>query len=121
MGRTLQTATLAMEARSDGYTSPMIAMENVREHNNNNACNHRKPISDEHRAAFPAVDFTGIDAVGPPPMSELDGTSYKAAFAKLRVRAARALDTIGARSETRVAVFCHASFIRAVLSEVMGL
>lgn len=66
--RTLQTATLAMEARSDGYTCPMIAMEEVREHNNQNGCNHRKPIGEEHRAAFPKVDFDEIDVVGPSPM-----------------------------------------------------
>lgn len=120
--RTLQTATAAMAARSDGHECPMIAMEDVREHNNPNACNHRRPISAMHSAAFPHVDFSELDVVGPTPGSEwLDGQPYRASFGVLRERAERVLTAIGARPEERVAVFCHATFLRAVLSAVMQL
>lgn len=118
--RTLQTATEAMAARSDGHTCPIIAMEDVREHNNKNSCNHRRRISEAHHTAFPAVDFSGVDADGPP--SGVEWTKpYKATFGVLRARAARALETVGRRPEARVAVFCHGSFLRALLSNVLGL
>ena len=63
--RTLQTATEAMAARSDGHTCPMVAFEEVREHNNFNACNHRRPIQRAHRTTFASVDFSGISVDGP--------------------------------------------------------
>ncbi len=118
--RTLQTATQAMASRSDGHTCPIVAMEDVREHNNMNGCNHRRPISEAHREAFPSVDFSGVDVNGPPPGAEWE-PPYRAAFGVMRARAARALETVGARPEQRVAVFCHGSFLRALLSNVLEL
>ena len=65
-------------------------MEGLREHNNFNACNHRRPISSEHRAAFPEVDFGAVDPVGPAHRAEwLDDASYKDSFAFVRARAAK--------------------------------
>jgi len=117
---TLQTATEAMSARSDDHTCPLIALEEVREHNNLNACNHRRPISSAHASAFPTVDFSGITVEGPKPEAEWV-KPYKAAFGLLRERAGRALEAIDRRTEERVAVFCHATFMRAVLSNVLGV
>ena len=118
--RTLETATHAMAARTDGHTCPILAMEDVREHNNLNACNQRRPIQAAHHAAFPAVDFSRIDVAGPPPRAEWADT-YKESFRVLRARAERALAVIDARPEERVVVFCHATFARALLSAVLQL
>ena len=118
--RTLQTATEAVAARSDGHTCPMVAWEVAREHNNLNACNHRRPIQPEHHVAFPTVDFSHVHTTGPPPGCEWT-PPYKLSFGVLRRRAARALALLDARPEQRIAVVCHATFMRALLSEVMGL
>lgn len=118
--RTLQTCTLAMAARHDRHTCPVVAMEEVREHNNLNKCNHRRPIQSAHLTTFPEVDFSGIDAHGPPPESEW-AEPYKVAFGLIRLRAERALQAIDARPEERIAVFCHATFMRALLSQVLGI
>jgi len=116
--RTLQTATEAMMARSDGYMCPMIAHDDLREHNNLNACNYRRPIQEAHLKAFPRVDFSGVAVDTPPPAAEWL-VPYKAAFGILRNRAERALKFIDACSEEQIAVFCHGTFMRAVLSNVM--
>lgn len=118
--RTLQTATEAVAARSDGHTCPMVAWEVAREHNNMNACNHRRPIQPEHHVAFPTVDFSQVHTIGPPSGCEWT-PPYKRSFGILRGRAARALALLDARPEQRIAVVCHATFMRALLSEVMGL
>ena len=118
--RTLQTATEAMSARTDGHRCAMVAMEEVREHNTKSPCNHRRAISAVHATAFPSVDVSGIDVIGPAPAAEwLDDAPYKASFAILRARAERALAAIDARPEECIAVFCHATFSRALLSAVM--
>lgn len=118
--RTLQTATEAMAARPDGHTCPMMASEVFREHNNRNACNHRRPIQEAHFTAFPAVDFSEVTVDGPPSASEW-AEPYKAAFGILRDRTRRALNVLTARSEERIAVFCHGTFLRAVISELLQL
>ena len=81
----------------------MLAMEAVREHNNLNACNHRRPIQAAHQEIFPGVDFSAIEVNGPPPRAEWADV-YKDAFSILRGRAERAMDEIDARPEDQVAV-----------------
>jgi hypothetical protein len=85
-----------------------------------NACNHRRPISAEHRSSFPGVDFSSVDTVGPPAGCEWT-PPYKRSFGLLRRRAARVLAVLDARAEERIAVVSSAGLVRAVLSEVMGL
>ena len=53
--RTLQTCTTALRERhaSDGFQCKrVIATDEIREHNNQNPCNHRRAISSDHSAAF---------------------------------------------------------------------
>ena len=97
-------------------------MEGLREHNNFNACNHRRPISSEHRAAFPEVDFGAVDPVGPAHRAEwLDDASYKDSFAFVRARAAKVLDEFAALPDREIVAFTHGTFIRALQCEVLGL
>lgn len=119
--RTLQTCTHAFFARADAYTCPIYAMEDAREHNNLNACNHRRAIGDEHRRTFPEVSFASVDTAGPPPASEWNTSGYKASVGMPRERAARALATLAARPESQVVVFTHGTFVRCVIAEVLQL
>jgi len=120
--RTLQTCTHAFRARDDGHRCPIHAMEDVREHNHVSQCNYRRPISEAHTLAFPEVCFAALDADGPPPAAEWAvQMSYKSSMAMLRARAARVLCTLAARPEQSIVVFTHATFVRCVVAEVLGL
>lgn len=107
---------------------------------NGSACNSRRPISTTttaeegsegteeglHAKRFPGVDFSRLlPGAGLDPCSECapPGRSYKAAFGVLRARARGVLASLDARpeQEERIAVVCHGTFMRAVISEVLGL
>ena len=65
--RTLETCVQAFAARDDGHECPVDAVEDLREHNHVSLCNHRRPISEDHKIAFPGVCFASLDVDGPPP------------------------------------------------------
>ena len=123
--RTLQTCTQAFRAREERGgppPCPIRAMEEVREHNNLNKCNHRRKIGAEHAAAFPEVSFSTVDATGPAPAADWsDDGLYKVSLLNLRARARRTLEAIGALPDAHVVVFTHGSFIRCLRAEVLGL
>ena len=89
--RTLQTCTQAFRAREERGgppPCPIRAMEEVREHNNLNKCNHRRKIGAEHAEAFPEVSFSTVDATGPAPAADWsDDGLYKVSLLNLRARA----------------------------------
>lgn len=118
--RTLQTCTEALRARGD-VRCPVHAIEDVREHNNLNACNHRRTLSGEHYAAFPEVQFSAVDAIGPECGADWDHQSYKSSVLRVRARAAHVLNTLAALPDARIIVFTHGTFIRCVQSEVLQL
>jgi broad specificity phosphatase PhoE len=120
--RTLQTCTLAFQEswNTHGCTN-VLATDAVREHNNQNACNHRRAIAAEHARAFPGIDFSLVDVEGPSPASEWMENNYKQAFGLLRARAARFLLELDVQSEEQVVVFTHGTFIRGVVSEILDL
>ena len=107
-------------ARSDQHKCAILASDQFREHNNCNPCNQRHSIGIQHHEQFPAVDFTQIDVKGPAPGSE-HADVYIDAFHILRARAECALAKLVARDEENIVVFCHGTFMRAVISAVMQL
>ena len=120
--RTLETCTQAFAACDDVHGCPIDAMEELREHNHVSLCNHRRPISEDHKIAFPGVSFASLDVDGPPPACEWgEEMGYEAAMGMVRARAARVLTALALRPEQHIVVFTHATFIRCLLAEVLGL
>ena len=87
---------------------PIRAMEEVREHNNLNKCNHRRKIGAEHAEAFPEVSST-VDATSlrPPPTG---ATTAARLLLNLRARARRTLEAIGALPRARRRLHAAPSF-----------
>jgi broad specificity phosphatase PhoE len=122
--RTLQTATLALEVLAstagDTQPPPVYALEAVRGVLGNNACNHRRGTSTA-QSEFPGVNFELIeDEHGPNQCSEYRD-DLKDEINCVRARAAGVLDMLCGRTETAIAVFTHAGFIRNLQAEVIGL
>ena len=123
--RTLQTCTQAFRAREERGgppPCPIRAMEEVREHNNLNKCNHRRKIGAEHAEAFPEVSFSTIDATGPEPAADWsDDGLYKVSLLNLRARARRTLEAIGAQAANERAVREDDDVRVGQRAEVLGL
>ncbi len=119
--RTLQTATLAISAAwPEGHEFPLVAYEGVREANNRSKCNHRKPITQETKDAFPLIDFTLVDSMGPASEEEYRD-NIKDEIQCVRARGREVFDFLAQRPESCIAVFSHAGFIRSITAVCLGL
>lgn len=123
--RTLTTALLALEGRPDKWSCPIIANELLREGNNRNACNWRRPVS-TLRSKFPGVDFFRLDENGPQ-SGEEHRLVLKDEIEVVKARAQEFLEFLQQQIEKKekphstVACFSHSGFIRILIGYVLGL
>ena len=116
--RTLQTATIAVEANK--INSKILSYENLREVNNHHKCNHRDSIKNTEQM-FTNVDFSLIkNHKGPKSGLEIR-KDFREVIMLLRKRSKKILDFLKERKETHIAIFSHGRLMSSLLTELMNI
>ena len=116
--RTLQTATIAIKANK--AKMKCYALEELREINNNQLCNHRDSIKDAKKD-FVTVDFSSIvDSKAPRDGAE-KRKDFRDACLVLRKRSLRLLRFLEKCKQKHIALFSHGRFMACLTSEIMGI